>query len=142
MADTSQNNQILQSSSIDDRYEYQQWKREMYLRRKLDPLVDKLIIEKGRGAIWDVVDLILQYLWKYKRDYMKAVIKEVEKDRELVHNKFASSKDKGIRKLGSIPEEVEILLSRAYLDEVQANSKKFRQEFFRRYPQFRVAEKI
>lgn len=143
MEDTRQTNQNIQiSESVDADYEYKHWKREMFLRRKLDPVIDKLILSKGRGALWDVVDEIMRYLWTYKRDYMVDLIEDVKRDRELVLNQYGSSKGKSFRKLGSMPEELEILISRAYMEEIDARSSKFRREFFKRYPAFRIAEKI
>jgi hypothetical protein len=138
MVDTS----LERSDSVDASYEYQQWKRERFLRKKLDPIIDQMIISRGRGALWDVVDVIMKYLWKYKRDYMNALMEDVKRDRDSSLNALAASKDKTVRKLGSMPEELEILISRAYLDEIQVRGKEFRHEFFRRYPAFKIATRI
>lgn len=125
-----------------DHYTLYGFEYEMKLRGLIDPLIDAVIIKRGREGMWEVINLILKFLYKYHKAEMMEIHEAVKQDRELANNQFASSKTQGLRKLGSIPERLESILRRAYLDELPMPQKEFRREFFKRYPQFRIAQKI
>lgn len=117
-------------------------KEELRMRKVLDPLVDYIIIKKGRAGIWEVVDAIMKFMVKYHRAELKEILESIKKERELMTDDFGATKSKSFRKLGSIPERVEVLLRRAYEDEFPIPHRDFKRQFFKRYPGFAVARKI
>lgn len=139
---TTEKNSLLDNDTTELGYGIADFRYELFLRKEYDKLVDYIIIKRGREGIWQVVDQILKFMQKYFPDEIKEVIDEVKKDRELSYNEYGSTKDRTLRKLGSVPQRLENLLFRAYEGQWPMPSKQFRREFFKRYPAFRVAQKI
>lgn len=119
-----------------------QVKEEMHLRKTLLPFVDDIVIKRGRSGIWEVVDMILNFMEKYHRKEMRDILMYVKQQREIQQNQFGSSDNKSVRYLGTVPNRVETLLRRVYEDELPMSEKKFKREFMKRYPEFRVAKII
>lgn len=117
-------------------------KAELLMRKKLDPFVDYIIIQKGRGGVWAVVDTLLQFMATYYPQELKDVIEDVKRDRLSAANEWAETKKGMMRKLGSMPDRLWIMLKRAYEGEVPIPPREFKREFFKRYPAFRVTKKI
>lgn len=133
---------VMRSNRLGAELSFEQWKYEQQLRKHFFPFVDKLIIEKGRKGLWEVVEMIMKFMYKYHRDEMIAIEREAKRERGLAINEFGSNKDKSIRKLGIMPERIENLLRRAYNDTYPIPIQEFRRKFFQKYKKFAVAEKI
>lgn len=139
---TIEKNSLLDNDTESLGYGFQDYKYELFLRKEYDRLVDFIIIKSGRGGVWEVVDAILVFMNRHFPREIRDVVNDVKKDRELSYNRFGATKDMTLRKLGSVPPRLENLLFRAYDGNWPMPSKKFRREFFRRYPQFAVAQDL
>lgn len=92
--------------------------------------------------MWEVIDFVLK-VWKEKEDR----VKDFEVEREMVKdtraNEFASSESKSIRYMAEIPAEIMDVLDMFYSREIdEMGKKKFWNEFCKRYPYFKMADKL
>jgi hypothetical protein len=107
-------------------------------------LLNNLSQKRGRAGFWEVVDQIMKYLYSSPkfRSEMAALEYEVKQVKESTFNKYASSKDKSVRFLGKMPDRLVLAIKRVYGEDLPISNDEWRRGFFRRYPQFRVADVI
>jgi hypothetical protein len=111
-------------------------------------LINFFTEKKGREGFWETVDMMLEYFYSGRNpeayQEMKLIEEEVKLSRLGAMNKFNATKDLSARRLGLIPTRIYVALKRIYgsSDQLPMKEREFQHAFFRRYPQFRIAEKI
>lgn len=97
---------------------------------------------ENQTDIWPVIDAVVG-LWKKKKptEY-RAFILDVDATRDSRNNTFGSNKKKNLRYTVDCPEWVYYVIRKLYdVDELDMN-KEFWEHFWKRYPIFRVSEKL
>ena len=108
--------------------------------------VDKLI--DGRGAssdtFWKSVDELVAFLYMKYPYAMIEGERYAKQERESNFNVYGSNKDKTLRKMVDIPNELDMMLKIMYRDEggLPIKDKEFTLGFAKRYPQFKLADKL
>lgn len=99
-------------------------------------MVDALLKKVQTKPTWEGIEFIVNiYLRKYP-EYNKKV------EQNLI-NEYASTKDKSMRKLLSMPPDLKSLIEYFYQDRITETGEiKFWREFAKRYPVFSQAVKI
>lgn len=110
-------------------------------------MLEHLMKPKGIDGFWDDVHTFMQYLYRTYPMDMKAMEDEVRVRRENAFNKFAAGRGgvgnmSGIRTPGLIPDRLLMMLDTIYKKEYPVSQLAFRREFLKRYPKFRIADKI
>lgn len=98
--------------------------------------VDKFLALVTVKPMWEVIDFIVSvYLRKHPEFLKKANVSMI--------NQYASTKDKSMRSLLSIPADLKDTIEFLYKDEIQdIGPLKFWRKFAKKYPNFSLAEKI
>lgn len=107
-------------------------------------LFNQIAKKKGKNSgFWEDVDLIVRHCYKRYPDEMRRLEEDViEQRKKLLDPAFASTKDQSLRMLGSAPYRVWIAIHRLYGQDMPYKDKEFQRLFFKRYPVFRVADRI
>jgi len=98
--------------------------------------------------IWEVLDLMVDVWIKKNSQEAQKHAQEVKLEQETRKNHFASTERSngdlgGQRALGEIPYEIGMILDMFYHEKIEEiGQKKFYYKFFKRYPQFKVAQKL
>lgn len=110
-----------------------------WLEPKQYQFIDKCIeLAKDKNP-WAVIDEIVAYWNSTPHTQWKAHLIELKNSR---FNKFGSNKDKSLRYIVDVPQQILYMIRAIYkVDQLDMNKDWFRR-FGRRYPQFLVAEKI
>lgn len=105
-------------------------------------MMDHLMKPKDIVGFWNDVHIFMSYLYEnYPRD-MKLLELEAQAERETAYNKWSSNKSKTQRAYGKLPDLLIRMLDTVYRGHYPISQNKFKREFFRRYPKFRVADVI
>lgn len=98
-------------------------------------LVDYFLLKVKTKPMWEMIDFLVSvYLKKHPEFITKPAIAK---------NAFASTKDKSMRHLLSIPMDLKDTIDWFYGDEIKDMGQvKFWRKFARRYPSLSMAEKI
>lgn len=103
--------------------------------RDVDALLQKV---RGKG-VWEVTDFIIKIFEKRFPEYSHAIgVANQERKKDLLRS-TGSNKDRGMRHLISMPPQLKDLMD-YFL--VNYENPTFWREFARRYPQYRVPDKI
>lgn len=104
--------------------------------------VDKLLALKKAGKHWEAIDEIVSY-WRGKnpKRYRSFLI-DVAAKRGTRATEYGSNRSKTVRSLLDIPEDVMYTIRRLYPTDQLEMDKKFYLEVYKRYPDWRVAERI
>lgn len=99
--------------------------------------------EKHHEHFWPVVDEVIKW-WKTKDPKRwKSYILEVKEIRETRANpKFADNKKASIRLMIDVPQQIVLVLRKLYSVEELDMNKEFWLEFGKRYPMFKVPERL
>lgn len=102
-------------------------------------------------SMWEMLDFIV-VVWMKKNVKNSAELKKyVDSLRSTRKNKYASTEKKtrygtdlgGQRHLGEIPKEIALVIEMFYSEDVESiGTRRFYYLFFKRYPVFRVADKL
>jgi len=96
--------------------------------------------------VWPVIEECLQVFASSNPTHYKSHLVYLDETKRTRANKFASKHDKKndgyIRYIADIPEKVIMMIRALYSAEELPMDKDFFREFARRFPQYRVAEKI
>lgn len=114
------------------RKEYPQW---------MVSAVDQLLKKVAMKDIWEIVEFALSFWAKKNPIEYKQYLASLEKYRKTRKNKFASTKEKQLREVVHIPNDVSYLLDKIAAHRIdEYGRQKFMKEFARRYPVFRAGE--
>ena len=105
-------------------------------------LVDYFFTKLKTKPVWETIEFFVktwEKLYPQEAKEFYSSIKEIQQTRA---KPTASSKSKNIRYLAEIPARVKYLIDKFLDDKVNTNSVKFMREFAKRFPQFKVPEKI
>lgn len=117
------------------------------LTNKLRPskdiqFVDKLIGLRALGKHWEVIDEIVSH-WQSKnpKKYRSFII-EMDQKRGTRANKYGSNKNKSVRSLVDIPEDIYYLIRKVYTADEMTFDKDFVSGMYKRYPFMRASEQL
>lgn len=106
---------------------------------------DRLIAMKKTHNVWEVIDEVFKVWSSHHPEKWKSFVWNVRDVKETrIDKKFGTSKTKGsnLRYYIDIPQDVIYMLRTLYTpDELPMNSKFFR-EFAKRFPKFKVVDKV
>jgi hypothetical protein len=102
--------------------------------------VDTLLEKVRTKPMWEVIDFIVSVFVKNHPEYLNKFNESQKLRRKTLKNPHASNKEKDMRHLVAIPQNLSDLIEYFYRDDIQYNSKRFWREFARRYPAFSVPE--
>jgi hypothetical protein len=111
-------------------------------------LIEFFTQKKGKEGFWETIDIMMRYFYSGKNptalEEIRAIENEVKLSREVSMNKFNATKDMSARRLGLIPTRIYVALKRIYggSHNLPMPEREFQHKFFRKYPQFRISEKI
>lgn len=100
---------------------------------------------KMTHSVWDVIDEIINVHAKEHPEKWKAYVMQVEEARSSrKDSKFGSTGTKGsnLRYTLDIPEKVLLMIRMLYNPDELPMDRKFFLKFAKRYPKFKVAEKV
>lgn len=100
-----------------------------------------------KKPMWEVIDLMVEVWMKKNPEAAKKHLEDVQYERKTRKNVYAATEKNGEvgtqRALGEIPTEIAMILDIFYYEQIEEMGvKKFYYKFFKKYPCFRVAEKL
>lgn len=104
--------------------------------------VDKILALKKKGKHWEAIDLVVNYWIQKNPKRYRSFLIEVDEKRKTRGTVYGSNKSKSIRSLLDIPEDVIYTLRKLYSPQELSFDKEFYNEMYKRYPYWRVAEKL
>ena len=118
--------------------------QERWVPAKQLATVDRLIDLKHQNQtdIWVVVDAVIALWMKQRPTEYRSFIVDTEIARQTRANAYGANKKASLRYTVDMPEWVYHVLRRLYDAEELDMSKEFFQLFWKRYPIFRVSEKV
>ena len=109
-------------------------------------LVDKLLALRKKGDPWETLDELIKAWVKKSPEEVEAVKVDLGDQREILADKefgqTLGGKDFGRRLVVLFPTTLQAWIRKMYSIEELPFDKKFYKEFARRYPGFRVAQKV
>lgn len=111
-------------------------------------IADNLLNKAKKKDLWETVSLIVGVYFKKHPEFHEKHKRYLSKMRNVQKNKFGASENargeiKGFRYLGDIPVEISNAFDLLLYERIKSKGKKeFYREFFKKYPVFRVAEKV
>lgn len=114
--------------------------------QKDNELLDFITPKRGKEGFWEVVDAIMKHLTNHPnpmvRQDMQSLIEEAKFERSIQKNEFGATADLSMRRLGLMPDKLYFAVQRIYDHHLPITQEQFEVGFFRRYPQFLIAERI
>lgn len=105
--------------------------------------VDNLLLKVKKQGLWGTLDFVIDIWLKKNPETAKKFISERKSISSSRRTNTASSKTKSLRYLVEIPYEISYVIDFFFQREVkEMGTKRFWREFSRRYPLFKVPEKI
>lgn len=105
-------------------------------------IADKLLSTVAKKGLWDTVDMIVGVYMKKNPKIHEAHKKYISELRSSQRSKTGIGKT-NLRYLGDIPPEIDRAFDLLLYEQIRSKGKRqFFREFFKRYPVFRVAQKI
>lgn len=115
-----------------------------WLHKSTVAWADRILEAEKKDGHWAAISEMIKH-WKAKNptEYT-SVLLEIEGERRTRSNSTGSSKNKSMRYIADIPEYVWQMIVAFYKDKEVVNpyDPSFIREFARRFPEFRVADKI
>jgi hypothetical protein len=105
-------------------------------------LVDKLMQARKDKSVFDVIAIIIDYWKTINADKYDSFIFQMQETRKTRANDTASTKDKTQRYLLDIPEQIIRFIRVMYNSDELKMDKRFFRSFAKRFPEFKVAQKI
>jgi hypothetical protein len=105
--------------------------------------IDELMVKMRHKKIWEIVDFCLE-IWakKYPKEH-RAYLNELANFRRNRKNQYASTDNKWLRGLVTVPQELTYLLSKIADHKIdEYGREKFWRDFAKRYPGFRQGDKF
>lgn len=116
------------------------------MRAQVKKAVTRLFIKAqsgkiDRGQFWEVIQEI-EALFRTINPYeYKVLLEDIERERRSQTNKHAAGKD-GLRQLGRVPVFIWGTVKAFYGEEMPYSNKRFQREFIKRFPHYRISEKV
>lgn len=103
---------------------------------------DGLVKLRNTKGLWVVIGEVVKTWEKLKKERYTSHIVDLKDKRETRANQYGSTKSNTLRYLLDIPEDILTMIRILYSVDELPFDKKFLREFGKRFPQYRVAEKI
>lgn len=103
---------------------------------------DKVLTLKNTKGVWDVVDEIVSFWVHGNPDKYDSFITDLEIKKSTRRDAFGSNKAKSIRSTLDVPVRILSMIRSIYHADELPFDKKFFNTIWRRYPAFRVSEKL
>jgi hypothetical protein len=105
-------------------------------------VVEKLMKLRETKSLWECITACIDAWKALKPKQWESYLVDVAEDKKTRANKYGSTKDKSLRYIVDIPTPVYKLIRILFPSEELKMDKKFFRAFARRYPEYRVANKI
>lgn len=105
-------------------------------------LADTLLDMKRKKPLWTVISYIVETWKKSNPSRYNSFLFNVKEKRQSRATKFGSNKNLTLRYSLDIPVKVYQIIRVLYSTDELKTDKKFLREFARRFPEFRIAEKL
>lgn len=102
--------------------------------------IDRLIQMKNKRDKWDVIREIVEYWKKTRADEYESFLVDIDEKRRTRGDKYGSTKGSRMRYMADAPKPIIVIAKTLYKD-IKLD-KQFFTEFAKKFPEFRVCEKL
>lgn len=103
---------------------------------------DTLVKLRNTKTLWEVVDEVVKIWEQTKIKKYTSHLIDIQDKKETRLNKYGSNKDKSLRYIVDVPEDIIKMLRVLYDTDDLPMDKPFFRNFGKRYPQYRIAESL